>query len=170
MVYEDALEVNVKERPFKIKHGFAGTEGGHVITCDALIFATGSSALRLDCKGEKEFWQKGVSACAVCDGMMAKDKVAIVVGGGDVACEEATYLTGIATKVYQVLRRDQFRASKAMEQRVRKNPKIELIFDSHVDEIKGDARMNGVVLKNAKTGQLTELKADALFWCVGHKP
>lgn len=95
-----------------------------MISCDSLIYATGSAALRLGCKGEKEYWMKGVSACAVCDGMMAKDKDAVVVGGGDVACEEASYLTALANKVYLILRRDQFRASKAMADRVRSNSKI----------------------------------------------
>lgn len=166
MLYEDALEVNVKERPFKIKHGYED----HVITCDSLIFATGSQALRLDCKGEKEYWMKGVSACAICDGMMAKGKTAVVVGGGDVACEEATYLAGLAEKVYQILRRDQFRASKAMVDRVKNNSKIEIIYDSTVEEIGGEDRVSFIKIKNVKSGQITELKTNCLFWCVGHKP
>ena len=96
LMYEDVSKIDISSRPFKVTHGYES----EVMTCDALIFATGSRAVRLDCKGEKEHWMKGVSACAVCDSMMAKNKTTIVVGGGDVACEEATYLAGIASKVY----------------------------------------------------------------------
>lgn len=101
---------------------------------------------------------------------MAKNKVTMVVGGGDVACEEADYLTKFASKVYQVLRRDQFRASKALVDRVLNNSKIEVIYDSGVTEIQGDKKINGVTLKNFKTGESKKMPVEALFWAIGHKP
>ncbi|KAH0576858.1 Thioredoxin reductase [Spironucleus salmonicida] len=166
LFYEDVTKIDATARPFKITHGYEN----EIMTCDALIFATGSTAQRLDVIGEKQFWQKGVSACAVCDSMMAKNKDTVVVGGGDVACEEASYLSNIASKVYLILRRDAFRASAAMVQRVKSNPKIEIIYNSAVQEIKGETRVNQILVKNLKSGDITPLKVEALFWCIGHTP
>ena len=102
--------------------------------------------------------------------MMARERVTFVVGGGDVACEEALYLTQFASHVYQVLRRDQFRATQAMVDRVLSNKKITVVYDSGVEEIQGDKRITHVVLKNFKTNESTKMEAGALFWAIGHKP
>ena len=107
IIYEDVNSIELRRRPFVIGHGY----DGHLLQADSILFATGSQAVRLDVPGEKKFWQKGISACAVCDQDMAKGKVTFVIGGGDVACEEASHLSHVADKVYMVLRRDQFRAS-----------------------------------------------------------
>ncbi|TNJ28107.1 Thioredoxin reductase [Giardia muris] len=167
LLYEDVKFVDLSKRPFRISHGY----GDDVTEADSLIIATGSTARRLHPTGEEKYWQKGVSACAVCDSMMAKDQECIVVGGGDVACEEATYISKIAKKVYMVLRRDQFRASAAMSDRVKRNPNIEIIYDSAIDEIKGDDKTaTSVVIRNLKTGEKRELPTRALYWAVGHDP
>lgn len=167
LLYEDVHSIDVSSRPFKIVHGYEN----ETTLADALIIATGATARRLDCKGEKEYWQKGVSACAVCDSAMANGKEVIVVGGGDVACEEATYLTKIAKKVYMVLRRDKFRASAAMVKKVMNEKLIEIIYDSAIDEIKGDGKcVNSVSIKNLKDGKIRSINAGALYWAVGHDP
>ncbi|CAL6112694.1 Thioredoxin_reductase [Hexamita inflata] len=166
LIYEDVTKLDLSSRPFKISHGYEG----HTVLADTLIFGTGAKAMRLDVPGEKQFWQKGISACAVCDSMMAKGKVTVVVGGGDVACEEAIYLTQFAERVIMILRRDVFRASGAMVRRVLNNPKIQVIYDSGVNEIKGDKKINKIIVKNFKTNELTEYDVGALFWAVGHKP
>jgi thioredoxin reductase (NADPH) len=137
-----------------------------------VIIATGATAKLLGIESEKRLMGYGVSACATCDGAFFKEKEAIVVGGGDTAMEEATFLTRFCTKVTLVHRRDTLRASKIMQDRARKNPKIAFIWDSSVEEIIGEqkAGVSMVKLKNLKTGKVTEMKTDAVFVAIGHSP
>ena len=142
-------------------------------TCDALVVATGATAKLLGLESEKKLMGYGVSACATCDGFFFKDKELIVVGGGDTAMEEATFLTKFATKVYVVHRRDRLRASKIMQERAEKNSKISFIWDSTVDEVYGDPKaggVKGVKLKNLKTGKSEDFKIDGVFIAIGHEP
>jgi len=167
LVYEDVGSVDLTARPFKITHGY----DGEICSCDSLVIATGATARRLDVPGEKEYWQKGVSACAVCDSMMAKGHDVVVVGGGDVACEEAQHISKIAKKVYLVHRRDVFRATAAMVQKVMSLPNIEIVYNSGVEAIKGDGNgVTAVALKNFQTGEVKDLPVQALYWAVGHVP
>ncbi|BBB32355.1 thioredoxin reductase (NADPH) [Thermotomaculum hydrothermale] len=158
-------EVDLKTHPFKVK-----TMLGKEFTANALIIATGASAKWLGIPGEKEFMGKGVSGCATCDGFFFKDKVVMVVGGGDTAMEDATYLTNHAKKVYVVHRRDKLRASKAMQERALNNPKIEFIWNTVPVEVLGNNAVEGVKLKNVKTGEIFEKKIDGFFVAIGHKP
>jgi thioredoxin reductase (NADPH) len=135
-----------------------------------VIVSTGASAKWLGIESEKRLMGRGVSACATCDGAFFKNVDVVVVGGGDTAMEEASFLTRFAKQVYLVHRRDQFRASKIMQDRVLKNPKIKPIYDSAVEEILGDKGVSGVKLKNFKTGQTSELKCEGVFMAIGHKP
>jgi thioredoxin reductase (NADPH) len=137
-----------------------------------VILATGATAKRLGLESEKALYGKGVSACATCDGLFFKGKDVIVVGGGDVAMEEADYLTRFASKVYLIHRRDALRASKAMQERVQKNKKIEIIWNSTVDEIYGvdEGRVTGVRLKSTADGSTKEMKIDGVFAAIGHTP
>ena len=142
-------------------------------TCDALIVATGATAKLLGMESESRLMGHGVSACATCDGFFFKDKELVVVGGGDTAMEEATFLTKFATKVTVVHRRDTLRASKIMQDRAVKNPKISFIWDTVVDEVYGDPKAGGVTgvrLKNLKTGKSEDFKTDGLFIAIGHEP
>ncbi len=136
----------------------------------AVIVATGAHHRKLGVKGESELMGRGVSNCAVCDGPFFKEKDIVVVGGGDSAVTEAIYLTRFAKKVYLVHRRDQFRAQKIYVERAKNNPKIEFILDTVVTEIKGEQKVEGVVLKNVKTGETKELPCSAVFVFVGLIP
>ncbi len=159
-------EVRFSERPFEL------VVDDKVIKADSVIIATGATAKLLGIESEKRLMGYGVSACATCDGAFFKNKEAIVVGGGDTAMEEATFLTRFCTKVTIVHRRDTLRASKIMQDRARKNPKISFIWDSTVEEILGEQK-NGVTsvkLKNLKTGKVTDMKTDAVFVAIGHSP
>jgi thioredoxin reductase (NADPH) len=159
-------EVRFSKRPFEL------VVDDKVIKADSVIIATGATAKLLGIESEKRLMGYGVSACATCDGAFFKNKEAIVVGGGDTAMEEATFLTRFCTKVTIVHRRDTLRASKIMQDRARKNPKISFIWDSTVEEILGEQK-NGVTsvkLKNLKTGKVTNMKTDALFVAIGHSP
>lgn len=142
------------------------------ITADAVIIATGATAKWLGLPSEQAMMGLGVSACATCDGFFFRDKVVAVVGGGDTAMEEATYLTHHASKVYLIHRRDQLRGSKIMQKRVFENEKIEIIWDSVVDEVLGNKEtgVTGINLKNVKSGEISELKVDGLFIAIGHHP
>jgi thioredoxin reductase (NADPH) len=168
-VYKNITKVDFSTRPFRL---WADEEE---YTADAIIVATGASAKLLDIPTEKEYMGYGVSACATCDGFFFKSQEVIVVGGGDTAIEEATFLTKFASKVTIVHRRDQLRASKIMQDNARKNQKIAFIWDSVVEEILGkneDSRrsVTGVRLKNVKTGETRIVKADGVFMGIGHKP
>jgi thioredoxin reductase (NADPH) len=138
-----------------------------------LIIATGATAKLLGLESELKLMGHGVSACATCDGFFFKDKQLVVVGGGDTAMEEATFLTKFATKVTIVHRRDKLRASKIMQERAEKNPKISFLWDSTVEEVYGDTKaggVKGVKLKNVKTGKTEDFKCDGLFIAIGHEP
>src|SRR5216683_2756426 len=165
-VVGEVTAIDLRKRPFEL------TAGTKTIGADALIVATGASAKLLGIESEKRLMGYGVSACATCDGAFFKNKEAVVVGGGDTAMEEANFLTRFVTKATVVHRRDALRASKIMQDRARKNPKIEFIWDSAVNEIFGDQKngVSGVNLKNLKTDKITDFKTDAVFVAIGHQP
>ena len=162
----DAVKVDVRQRPFLVE-----TESGPV-RCKTLIVATGASAKYLGLSSEKALLGYGVSACATCDGFFFKGKELVVVGGGDTAMEEATYLTRFATKVTVIHRRDTLRASKIMQERARANPKIQWIWNTDVTEIHDPAKkkVTGVRLKDLKTGAETDFPCDGFFVAIGHQP
>ena len=137
---------------------------------NAVIISTGATANLLGLEKESLLMGRGVSACAICDGFFFKDKVVCVVGGGDSAMEESNFLTRFASKVFVIHRRDEFRASKIMVERVQNNPKIKFILNSVVDDILGQEKVEGVRLKNTKTNQLSDLKVDGMFVAIGHTP
>ena len=148
------------------------TEGGATVRTRTLIIATGATAKRLDVPGAERLWQRGISACAVCDGALPvfRGKRLVVVGGGDTAAEEATFLTKYASSVTMLVRRDQMRASKAMQQRVFANDKIEVVWDTVLTEVLGDDLVAGVRVRNVKTDAGSELEAGGLFFAIGHEP
>ncbi len=162
--FEMAQDVDFSKRPFTVK------TDDNVYTADSVIIATGASARWLGLESEKRLQGKGVSACATCDGFFYKDKEVIVVGGGDSAMEEATFLTKFARKVTIVHRRDQFRASKYMVKKAEENPKIEFALNKVITEILGDEFVTGVRLKDTKTGEETEMPVDGVFMAIGHIP
>ena len=162
--FETATKVDFSKRPFTI-------EGeGNTYTADAVIIATGASARFLGLESEKRLMGKGVSGCATCDGFFYKDKDVIVVGGGDSAMEEATFLTKFAKKVTIVHRRSEFRASKIMIQKAKENPKIEFALNKVIDEILGQDFVTGVKLKDTQTGEIQEMAVDGVFMAIGHTP
>jgi thioredoxin reductase (NADPH) len=141
------------------------------VLAKALIIATGASAKWLGAKGEDAYRNKGVSACATCDGFFFKGQEVAVIGGGDTAMEEASFLTNFCSSVTLVHRREEFRASKAMQQRIRKNPKIKMALGVVVEEILGDGKeVKGLLLKNPKTGEKTTLPVSGVFVAIGHTP
>ena len=145
--------------------------GGEELLCESLIVATGASARWLGIDSEKKFKGKGIGTCATCDGFFYRGKEVIVVGGGDSAMEEANFLTKFASKVTVVHRRDEFRASKIMQDRFFKNPKTDVIWDSEIVEFLGDdSGLTGVKLKNNKTGEVSDFKCDGVFLALGHIP
>jgi thioredoxin reductase (NADPH) len=166
----DVERVELKQRPFRIE--VAGVEEV-TVTCDALIVATGAVAKWLGLPSEKQLAGYGVSACATCDGFFFRDQHVLVVGGGDTAMEEATYLTKHASKVTVVHRRDDFRASKIMLQRAKNNPKIAWMTPHAVEEILGQPGHGGVKgarLKNLKTGEISTVDCQGVFVAIGHQP
>ena len=142
----------------------------HEITAEAVIISTGASAKYLGIPSEEKFANKGVSACAVCDGFFYKDKPVAVVGGGDTAAEEATYLANLCPKVYLLVRRDEMRASNIMQQRVLNTPNIEVLWNTEAEEILGDEEVGGVRVVNNKTQEKTELEIKGFFVAIGHQP
>ncbi len=166
--FEIVTKVDLSAAPFKIWVG----DAEH--TAETVIISTGASAKWIGLEGEKTFGGFGVSACATCDGFFFRGKEVIVVGGGDTAMEEANYLTRHASKVYVVHRRDSFRASKIMQQRVLDNPKIEVIWNSAVVDIHGDVephkKLKAVTLEDTVTGERKQMPIDGLFVAIGHKP
>jgi len=161
----EVTRVDFSRRPFQL------WVEDRLFAADAVIVATGASAKWLGIPSEKKYQGKGVSACATCDGFFFRGVEVAVVGGGDTAMEEATFLTKFATKVYVVHRRDELRASKIMQERARKNPKIELVLSAVVDEILGDGKaVTGVRLKSTKDGSTRELPLKGVFMGIGHEP
>lgn len=163
-------EVDFTKRPFVCK-----ADDGKVLEAESVIVATGASARWLGIPSEQEYMGAGVSACATCDGYFYRGRVVAIVGGGDTACEEATYLAKLASKVYMIHRRNEFRASKAMQAKVFATENIEVIWDSAVEEIVGESQgfmkaANGIILKNLKTGEKQKLEIDGLFIAIGHTP
>ncbi|MFA5584443.1 MAG: thioredoxin-disulfide reductase [Bacteriovoracaceae bacterium] len=159
-------EVDLSKRPFTIK-----ASNGETYLAETVIISTGASAKMLGLPGEKELVGRGVSTCATCDGFFYRDRIVHVVGGGDTAMEDATFITKFAKKVYIVHRKDTLRASKPMQDRAFNNPKIEFIWDSVVTEIKSDAGgVTGIVVENLKTGEKQERLTDGLFYGIGHTP
>jgi thioredoxin reductase (NADPH) len=140
------------------------------ITTKTVILATGASADKLGCPGEAKFLGKGVSYCATCDGAFFKGKTVAVIGGGDSALEEALYLANLVKKIYLIHRRDQFRAVKILQDRIKKNNKVEIIFDNVVKEILGDKFVKGVLIENVKTKQQSRLDIDGIFIYIGLTP
>ncbi len=170
IIDENVKQVDFSERPFKI---YSSSLKDKPFLAQEVIIATGAKAMWLGLESEERLRGKGVSACATCDGFFFRDKRVAVVGGGDTALEEAMTLTKFAKKVYIIHRRDQFRASKIMQERVFKNPKIKIIWNSSVDEVLGKEKVEGVRLKikGQELKSLTkELKLDGLFIAIGHKP
>jgi thioredoxin reductase (NADPH) len=146
--------------------------GDKTYRCRALIICTGATARWLGLESEQKLMGYGVSACATCDGFFFKEKVIAVVGGGDSALEEATFLTKFGSKVYVIHRRDEFRASKAMQERAFKNGKLEVVWDSVVKEVLGspETGLTGVLLENTRTGETSTLECQGLFLAIGHDP
>lgn len=163
---EDVIAVELEKRPFVIKGRRTS------IQADALIVATGATARRLDVPGSKEFWQKGITACAVCDGAapIFHNQDLYVIGGGDTAVEEAIFLTKYGKKIFLVHRREELRASEIMADRVKKHPKIEILWNHELVRIEGDTIVRRVVLKNVKTHKESTFSAGGVFFAIGHDP
>ena len=160
-------KVDLTERPFKI---YVGEEVYHAET---IIISTGASAQLLGLESESKLMGYGVSACATCDGFFFKEKKVLIVGGGDSAMEEATFLTKFASSVSIIHRRDEFRASKIMQDRALNNPKIDVIWNSAIESMIGDPQnggLTGVVLKNMLSGETSEMECDGVFIAIGHTP
>lgn len=157
-------EVNFSVHPFRIKGS------SNEIEALSVIIATGASARWLGIPSEEAFRGRGVSSCATCDGAFFRDREIIIVGGGDSAMEEATFLTRFASRVYIVHRRDKLRASKIMQEKALNHPKIEVIWNSAIEEITGSMKVEGVKLKDTRTGSISEKAIDGVFIALGHKP
>ncbi len=164
IVDDECVNVDFRNNPFKILTGSEEYEGR------AVIIATGANPRKLGLKGEQTFAGKGVSYCATCDGPFFRNLELVVVGGGDSAIEEATFLTKFATKIHLVHRRSELRASKVMQERAFSNEKIKFLWESEVVDIKGDQKMQQAVIKNIKTNEETVLDVGGLFVAIGHVP
>ena len=159
-------KVDFSQRPFKVYWE------DNVVETEALIIATGATAKRLNIKGEDTFWQKGMSACAVCDGALPlfRNKPLVVIGGGDSAVEEATFLTKFGSKVYMLVRKDHLRASKVMQERAFANEKLEIMWNTEAIEAVGDKLLSHVKVINNQTKEESLIEANGLFYAIGHKP
>ena len=168
LIEDHISSVNLKSSPFE-----AVGDSGKKYTADAIIISTGAQARWLNLKSEEEFRGFGVSACATCDGFFFKDKTVAVVGGGNAAVEEAIFLTKFASKVKLIHRRDSLRAEKLLQKKLMENKKIEIIWDTVVEEVIGDKEpknVKGIKIKNVKSNKIEELKIDGLFVSIGHDP
>jgi thioredoxin reductase (NADPH) len=168
IVTDHVSKVELSQRPFRLT-----CDSGDIYLADALIVATGAQARWLDLPSEQKFKGYGVSACATCDGFFYRNKEVVVIGGGNTAVEEALFLTNFASKVTVVHRRDAFRAEKILQDRLFKHPKIEVIWDSVLDDVVGGEsplKVSGVRLKNMKTGSVSERRTDGVFIAIGHSP
>jgi thioredoxin reductase (NADPH) len=168
MVLDLIVKVDLKARPIRLEG-----DSGDIYTCDALIVATGAQARWLGLASEERFKGYGVSACATCDGFFYKGKRVAVIGGGNTAVEEALFLTNFAEKVTVVHRRDSFRAEKILQERLFKNPKVEVVWSSVLEEVLGSGdpgSVNGAVLRNVTTGATTKIDLDGVFIAIGHAP
>jgi thioredoxin reductase (NADPH) len=166
------VEADIKTRPFRLKG-----DSGAVYTCDALIIATGAKAKWLGLPSEKTFMGFGVSACATCDGFFYRGKEVVVIGGGNTAVEEALYLSNLASKVTVIHRRGEFRAERILQERLLQKPNVEILWDSVVDEILGEApkpplppSVTGIRVQNVKTGEVRDMPIDGVFVAIGHAP
>ena len=168
LIDDHIKEVKLNEKPFQ-----AIGDNGQIYTADSLIISTGAQARWLNIKSEQEFRGFGVSACATCDGFFFKEKKVAVVGGGNAAVEEAIFLTKFASKVKLIHRRDKLRAEKLLQKKLMNNKKIEIIWDSVVEDVLGDKKpksVKGLKIKNVKSNKISELKIDGLFIAIGHDP
>ena len=168
LIHDLVTEVDFSRRPFR-----ATGDSGDIYTGDALIVSTGAQAKWLGLDSELKFQGFGVSACATCDGFFFRGKEVAVIGGGNTAVEEALYLTNHATKVTLVHRRDELRAEKILQERLFKHPKVEILWDSVLDEVLGDSDplgVTGIRVRNVNTGDTTELALDGVFIAIGHRP
>lgn len=163
--YGMVTKVDFTSRPHKVT-----VDEDIKIEAETVIISTGASAKWLGIESEARLNGKGVSACAVCDGFFFKGQVVAIVGAGDTACEEASYLSNICSKVYMIIRRDEMRASQIMQKRVSSNPKIEILWNTGTDEILGDEEVIGVRLIDNKTGENRELAISGFFVAIGHQP
>jgi len=163
---ETVDKVDLSRRPFLVR------TGEQDMRAEAIILATGATAKRLFVKGEERLWQSGISACAVCDGALPifRGKPLVVIGGGDTAVEEATYLSKFASRVFVVHRRRELRASKIMQARLFSNSKVTMVWDSAVEEALGDRSLTSVRVRNLQTGEESILEAGGLFYAIGHIP
>jgi thioredoxin reductase (NADPH) len=168
MIQDHISKVDLSKKPFT-----ATGDNGQIYTADSFIISTGAQARWLNLKSEQEYRGFGVSACATCDGFFFKEQVVAVVGGGNAAVEEAIFLTKFASKVKLIHRRNELRAEKLLQEKLKANKKIEIIWDSAVEEVLGTSEpksVNAIKVKNLKTNDVTELKVDGLFIAIGHDP
>ncbi|MBO6548366.1 MAG: thioredoxin-disulfide reductase [Rhizobiales bacterium] len=168
MITDHIMEIDLSKRPFTMKG-----DSGKTYTADSVIISTGAQARWLGLESEEKFQGFGVSACATCDGFFYKDKEVIVVGGGNTAVEEALFLTNFASKVTLVHRRDSLRSEKILADRLLKHPKIEVMWDSTLEEVVGDENplsVTGAKIKNVKTGEITDVNVHGIFIAIGHAP
>jgi len=168
LIADQVIKLDLSQRPFRLE-----CDSGDVYLADAVVLATGAQARWLDLPSEQKFKGYGVSACATCDGFFYRGKEVLVIGGGNTAVEEALFLTNFASHVTVVHRRNHFRAEKILQDRLFKNPKISVIWDTALLDVLGDEnplKVKGVALKNVKTGAITEMRSDGVFVAIGHSP
>jgi thioredoxin reductase (NADPH) len=168
LVADHVNKVDLDKRPFRVE-----CESGDIYLADTLILATGAQARWLDLPSEQKFRGYGVSACATCDGFFYRGKEVLVIGGGNTAVEEALFLTNFASKVTLVHRRDHLRAERILQERLYQNPKIAVLWNTVLDDVRGSdtpLKVNGAVLRNVKTGEVVERTVDGIFIAIGHSP